>query len=53
MMLTVTSVLRSHFDEVGESQRVCHRAVFATKGTLGNKTRNKADGDVSMADDKT
>ncbi len=53
MMLTVISVLRSHLVEVGESQRVCHRAVFATKGSLGTKARNKADGDVSMADDRT
>ena len=48
-MLTTISVLRSHLDEVEESQSVCHNAVLAINGTLGKKTRNKADGDVSMA----
>lgn len=46
----VISVRRSHCEEVLDKESWCHRAVLAIKGTLGRKTRNNADGDVSMAD---
>lgn len=44
----VSAVLRSHFVDVGESQRECHSAVFSRKGTRGTRIRITAVGLVSI-----
>ena len=44
IILTISSVFRSHLVEVGESQRECHSAVLNKKGTLGRTMRATAFG---------
>ena len=47
--LTMSSVLRSTLVEVGESHKVCAKAVVKIKGTLGSNARNMEEGlDVSI-----
>ena len=47
--MIMSSVLRSHFVEVGESQSECHTAVLKRRGTLGRMRRAIAAGeDVSI-----
>ena len=45
---TISSVLRSHFADVGEGQSVCHSAVLTRRGTLGRMARARAAGLVSI-----
>ena len=45
---TVISVLRSHFEEVGESHRECARAVFVNDGIRGNRNLMIPDVESSM-----
>lgn len=47
-ILIINSVLRSHFDDVGESQSECHTAVLNRKGTFGITIRAIPAGDASM-----
>lgn len=47
-ILIINSVLRSHLDDVGESQRECHTAVFNKKGTFGIMRRATPAGEVSI-----
>ncbi len=47
-ILIINSVLRSHFDDVGESQSECHTAVLNRKGTFGITRRAIPAGDASM-----
>lgn len=44
----VSSVRRSHFEEVGESEREWQMAVFRRKGTRGRKVRRRPVVEVSM-----
>jgi hypothetical protein len=41
-------VRRSHFDDVEERERLCHRAVLTRKGVLGRSSFSRADGVASM-----
>lgn len=43
----VTSVLRSHLDDVSEREAVCHRAVLRINGVFGSKNLAIANGDVA------
>jgi hypothetical protein len=47
-MLIVIAVLRSHFEAVGDSERLCHRAVFMIKGVLGSNSFSIAEGEDSI-----
>jgi hypothetical protein len=46
--LTVMAVRRSHFEAVGDNDRLCHSAVFIKKGVFGSNSFSKADGEESM-----
>jgi hypothetical protein len=46
--LTVISVLRSHFEDVGDIERECHSAVFNSIGVFGSRSFSMADGEESM-----
>lgn len=43
----MSSVLRSHFVDVGESQRVCHNADLARRGICGRRKRSRVVGEKS------
>lgn len=47
-ILIINSVLRSHLDEVGESQSECHTAVLNRNGTFGITIRATPAGEMSM-----
>jgi hypothetical protein len=47
-ILTVIAVRRSHFEAVGDNERLCHSAVFIKNGVLGSSSFTKAEGDESM-----
>lgn len=53
IIFTISSVLRSHLDDMGESQRECHNAVLNRNGTLGTTNLAIAAGEVSMVEFKT
>jgi len=44
----VSSVLRSHFELVGERERECERAVLRRKGVFGRRNFRRAVGVASM-----
>lgn len=44
----VSSVRRSHFEDVSERYRVCATAVFRMKGVLGRRKRSMAEGEDSI-----
>ena len=46
--LTVSSVRRSHFEDVEERETVCHSAVLRMKGVLGTSNLSSAEGEASM-----
>jgi hypothetical protein len=47
-MLTVISVRRSHFEDVGDMDIECHSAVFNKNGVLGRRNLIRAEGEESM-----
>ena len=47
-MLMVTSVLRSHFELVGDMERECHSAVLSSRGVFGSSSFTSAEGEASI-----
>lgn len=49
--LMMSSVRRSHFEDVGDKDRVWKRAVFRISGALGRRARIRAEGlEVSISE---
>lgn len=44
----ISSVLRSHFEDVGDMDSVCHSAVLSMKGVFGRSSFTRAEGEDSM-----